>query len=261
MSKVTKKSSTVADTKVVDKVVEKVVTPVVVVEEPEQVVNQQVVQQVAQPVANVQKPVLDEKASVRLTQYNELLKKVDQSQEELSSLKSNLKKFYKLVEKDISKARKGRRRANRERSPTGFGKAGVIPEGLRTLLNLDENAEMTRPEVTKQLYAYLDVNDLRDAKDKRIMRVNPELVKAFGLTNEQANIINNCRETKSKNGLNFYNIQKFVAALYKGKPIDFELTLTDDTSSENGEEEPEQETEQEIEEVIQVKGRSKKAVK
>ena len=149
MSKVTKKS-TVAETKVVEKVVEKVVTPVVV-KEPEQVV--------AQPVATVQKLALDEKASVRLTQYNELLKKVDQNQEELSSLKSNLKKFYKLVEKDISKARKGRRRANRERSPTGFCKAGEIPEGLRTLLNLDENVEMTRPEVTKQLYAYLDVND------------------------------------------------------------------------------------------------------
>lgn len=251
MSKVTKKT-VVQETKQV----EKVVKPVVVKEQEHQV-NQQVAQP-AQPVANAQVDVQDEKATFRLSQFEELLKKLDQSQEELSSLKSNLKKFYKLVEKDVLKAGKGRRRANRERSPTGFGKAGTIPEGLRTLLKLDETAEMTRPEVTKKLYAYLDAHGLRDTEDKRIIRVNAELVKAFGLTAEQAKSINECKDIKGSKGLNFYNIQKFVAAMYKGNTIDFEVHA-DVATSENQAEE----TETEVEEVVVVpaKGRGKKGGK
>ena len=234
MSKVSKKS-VIQEAKQVEKVI--------VVKEQVEPVNQQV----AQPVVNAQPDVLDEKAIVRQAQYEELLKKLDQSQEELSSLKSNLKKFYKLVEKDVLKASKGRRRGNRERSPTGFGKAGTIPEGLRTLLKLDETTELTRPEVTKQLYAYLDAHELRDTDDKRIIRVNADLVKAFGLTAEQAKNINECTDIKGINGLNFYNIQKYVAALYN------------ETNENQIEVETEQETE--VEDVVQVKGRSKKANK
>ena len=254
MSKVTKKT-VVQETKQV----EKVVNPVVVKEQEHQV-NQQVAQP-AQQAANVQVDVQDEKAAFRLTQFEELLKKLDQSQEELSSLKSNLKKFYKLVEKDVLKAGKGRRRANRERSPTGFGKAGTIPEGLRTLLKLDETTEMTRPEVTKKLYEYLDAHKLRDAKDKRIIRVNAELAKAFGLTAEQEKSINECKDIKGSKGLNFYNIQKFVAAMYKGKTIDFDANV-DVATSENQAEETETEVE-EVEEVVVVpaKGRGKKGGK
>lgn len=167
-----------------------------------------------------------------------------------------MKKFYKLVEKDVLKAGKGRRRANRERSPTGFGKAGTIPEGLRTLLKLDETTEMTRPEVTKQLYAYLDSHKLRDNDDKRIIRVNAELVKAFGLTSEQAKSINECKDIKGSKGLNFYNIQKFVAAMYKGNKINFEVSAEDDVTSDNQVEETETEAEEVV--VVPAKGRGKK---
>jgi len=237
MSKVTKK--TVAqETKQVEKVI-------VVGKQQEHQVEQPVVHQAEQPV--VQAEVLDEKAVVRQAQFEELLKKIDQSHDELSALKSSLKKFYKSVEKDISKASKGRRRANRERSPTGFGKATPIPQGLCTLLKLDETTKMTRPEVTKQLYAYLDTHGLRDTEDKRIMRVNADLAKAFGLTAEQAKDINESKEIKGSKGLNFYNIQKFVAALYN------------ETTDNQTEDETEQETE--VEEVVQVKGRAKKVTK
>lgn len=176
---------------------------------------------------------VDDRTKVRQAHFDELLEKLEKAQEELSSLKTSVKKYQKMVEKDMTKANKGKRRVNRERSPSGFGKPSVIPESLRKLLKIDVGTEMTRPEVTKRLYEYLDNHNLRDAKDKRIMRTNPELVSAFGLTPEQVKNINECTDIKQgEKGLNFYNIQKFVAALYKGKTFNSKTTESESESEE-----------------------------
>lgn len=202
----------------------------------------------------VEPEVQDEKAVLRLAHYEELVAKIEATLSELKTLKTDLAKYNKLVEKDITKANKGRRRVNRERSPTGFGKAGAVPEGLCTLLGIAEDKHMTRPEVTNMLYAYLDEHKLRDPEDKRIMRTNPALSKAFGLTPEQVKSINTYKKDEAgkveKNkGLNFYNIQKYVAALYKGQPITFDMDSSED------------EKEEELEQVVQTKGKGRAKVK
>ena len=74
---------------------------------------------------------------------------------------------------------------------------------------------MTRPDVTKKLYEYIDTNKLRSEEDKRIIRVNDGLSSAFKLTKEQVKTINASKSEKDANGLNFYNIQKYVAKLYQ----------------------------------------------
>jgi len=220
------------------------------VQEVQQVVNKAVDTDVQVDV--VEPEVLDEKTALRLAYYEELVGKIENTLSELKTLKTDLGKFHKLVEKDITKANKGRRRVNRDRSPTGFGKAGVVPEGIRTLLGISEDKHMTRPEVTNMLYAYLDEHKLRDPEDKRIMRTNPALSKAFGLTPEQVKSINTYKKDEAgkveKNkGLNFYNIQKYVAALYKGQQIAFDMDSSED------------EKEEELEQVVQPKekGRAK----
>lgn len=163
----------------------------------------------------------DDKFEPRKTEFEQLITRIEQSQSELKTLKADLHKFYGLVSKDFKKANKGRRRANRERSPTGFGKASVVPSELRTLLGISETENMTRPDVTKKLYAYLDEHKLRDADDNRIMRVDAAIAKAFGLTAEQVKTINSYKKPEEgkiekDKGLNFFNIQRYVAALYKG---------------------------------------------
>jgi chromatin remodeling complex protein RSC6 len=197
----------------------------------------------------VEPEVLDEKTAIRLAHYDELVSKIENTLSELKTLKTELGKFHKLVEKDIAKA-KSRRRVNRNHYPTGFGKASVVPEELCTLLGISEDKHMTRPEVTNMLYAYLDEHKLRDPEDKRIMRTNPALSKAFGLTPEQVKNINSYKKDEAgkveKNkGLNFYNIQKYVAALYKGQPITFDMNSSED------------EKEQELEQVVQTKGKGR----
>ena len=106
---------------------------------------------------------------------------------------------------------------------------------------------MTRPEVTKKLYEYLDAHKLRDPKDKRIIRTNAELATAFSLTPEQIKSINESNDIKGNKGLNFYNIQKFVAALYKGKSINLDIGV-----QEEGESDSEEETEQSVQEVQEI---------
>lgn len=203
--------------------------------------------------------VQTETAEPRKLEYEQLVSKLEQTQSELKTIKTDLHKFYNLMAKDLKKANKGRRRANRERSPTGFGKAGEVPAGLRTLLGIAETEHMTRPDVTNKLYAYLDEHKLRDEEDKRIMRADAGIAKAFGLTAEQVKSINSYKKNESgkveKNkGLNFYNIQRYVAALYKGKPITFDTTEITESSGEDTQ------VEIETEQPKQTKGRGKKAV-
>jgi hypothetical protein len=202
--------------------------------------------------------VQTESTEPRKAEFEQLVTRLEQTQGELKTLKADLHKFYNLMAKDFKKANKGRRRANRERSPTGFGKAGVVPLGLRTLLGIAETDQMTRPDVTNKLYAYLDEHKLRDEEDKRIMRADAGITKAFGLTTEQVKSINSYKKNESgkveKNkGLNFYNIQRYVAALYKDKPISFDTAETGESSGE------ETQIEKEVELPKQTKGRGKKA--
>jgi chromatin remodeling complex protein RSC6 len=176
-----------------------------------------------------EEPVNDEMAQGNQTEprrgdFERLMTRLEQTQSELKLLKADLHKFYTLTNRDYRKANKGRRRTNPDRSPTGFGKAGEVPAGLQTLLGLGKDEQLARPEVTNRLYKYFDEHNLRDIDDLRILRVDDRVSKAFGLTPAQVFSINTYKKAEDgkvdkKKGLNFYNLQRFVASLYKGKPI------------------------------------------
>ena len=72
-----------------------------------------------------------------------------------------MKRFHKVAERQIAKLSKNKRQHNQNRTPTGFGKARAVPTAIITLLGLETGAEMTRPDVTKKLYEYIDSNKLR----------------------------------------------------------------------------------------------------
>ena len=148
-------------------------------------------------------------------EYLEIEKEINKLQEQLSVLKSRLKKFYKSSSKQLSRANKNKK--NNPREPTGFGIPTPIPDSLKVLLNLKENDVATRPELTKKLYEYIVVNNLRYDKDKRVLRVDDNLKSALKLSDIEINSINNSISPKDKNGLNFFNIQKYVARLYQLK--------------------------------------------
>ena len=154
------------------------------------------------------------KDDLTYTSYLELQDELSAIQEKLSVLRANLKKHYKLTSKQIQKMNKGKRQNTNPRSPTGFGKPCFVPSTLRTLLKLGEDEFVTRPTVTQKLYSYIKDNSLFDANDKRLLRVNDNLSKALQLSVQEEKLINSSISIKDKQGLNFYNIQSYVARLY-----------------------------------------------
>ena len=156
----------------------------------------------------------DKKDDYLHTFYVELQNEISTIQEKLSTLKSNLKKFHKTTSKKLVKMSKTRRNNGQPRSPTGFGKPCFVPTSLRSLLQLKDDECVTRPSVTKKLYEYIETNSLYSETDKRLLRVNDQLSKALQLTSQEVKTINSSSSVSDKQGLNFYNIQKYVARLY-----------------------------------------------
>ena len=156
----------------------------------------------------------ESKDNLTYTSYLELQNELSTIQERLTVLRANLKKHYKLTAKQMQKMNKGKRQNTNPRSPTGFGKPCFVPTTLRALLKLGEDECVTRPTVTQKLYSYIKDNSLFDANDKRLLRVNDSLSKALQLSAQEVKSINSSTSTKDKQGLNFYNIQRYVARLY-----------------------------------------------
>jgi len=166
------------------------------------------------------------KDNLTYTSYLELQNELSAIQERLTVLRANLKKHYKLTSKQMQKMNKGRRHNTNPRSPTGFGKPCFVPSTLRTLLKLGDEECVTRPTVTQKLYSYIKDNSLFDTNDKRLLRVNDSLSKALQLSAQEVKSINSSTSTKDKQGLNFYNIQKYVARLYPKQETEVQAVET-----------------------------------
>ena len=177
---------------------------------------------------NLSEPALEaeSKDNLTYTSYIELQDELSSIQERLSVLRANLKKHYKLTSKQIQKMNKGRRQNTNPRSPTGFGKPCFVPSTLRLLLKLGDDECFTRPTVTQKLYSYIKDNSLFDANDKRLLRVNDNLSKALQLSAQEVKSINSSTSTKDKQGLNFYNIQRYVARLYPKQETEVQAVET-----------------------------------
>jgi chromatin remodeling complex protein RSC6 len=171
----------------------------------------------------------ESKDNLTYTSYLELQNELSAIQERLSVLRANLKKHYKLTSKQIQKMNKGRRQNTNPRSPTGFGKPCFVPSTLRSLLKLGDDECVTRPTVTQKLYSYIKDNSLFDANDKRLLRVNDNLSKALQLSAQEVKSINSSTSTKDKQGLNFYNIQRYVARLYPKQETEVQAVETKKT--------------------------------
>jgi chromatin remodeling complex protein RSC6 len=157
--------------------------------------------------------IQEEEKTLRQQQYEELIKSMEQIKDAVTLNISNLKKFVKTLDKDICNSKKMKK--NKKNNPSGFGKVNIIPVEFLKLLNLNPNTQMTRPNITKEIYSYIKTNDLIDKTNKRIIRCNTDLANALKLTDIHMKQINDSMETTDEGSMNFYNIQKFIAHVYK----------------------------------------------
>jgi len=124
--------------------------------------------------------------------------------------KKTIKKLKHLYKKEIIDAKNKKKRKKRKMC-TGFTTAKPVPNKLIKLLNLEKNAILSRTDITKKVYKYFQDEDLFDENDRRILRADNKIKKIFNLTD----YVNKCDNPKDKNGLNFYNLQKYIAQCYK----------------------------------------------
>lgn len=147
--------------------------------------------------------------------------KDDDVEKRLNNLRKKELEFHKYVNNEIKEILKlhqtalknENKKSKKAKEPkkTGFTKEEPVPDQLADFIGLDRGTDMPRTDVTSLFYAELDKRGLRDENDKRIMRADKELKNLFDLPDS----VNESNNPYDKNGLNFYNLQKYIGELYK----------------------------------------------
>lgn len=130
-----------------------------------------------------------------------------------------LKKINKVLSKFNNSNTKNKKNTVLEKKQTGFSESRIVPEELKELLGITENM-LPRTKLTGKVYEYIENNKLKCLNNKRILRVDDKLAKALKLSKDEIEKINNSQNQKDVNGLNFYNIQTWIAKLYIIDKID-----------------------------------------
>ena len=71
-----------------------------------------------------------------------------------------------------------------------------ISDRLSVFLGKENGTEMTRMDVTREIYKYIGLNNLQDSKNKTIINPDTKLSTLFGLNNGDQ--------------LTYFNIQKYI---------------------------------------------------
>ena len=118
-----------------------------------------------------------------------------------------LRQLKRVIKKEKSKST---RKKPKKIVHTGFTKACPVPKKIRKFLDIDKYVLLSRIDVSKMIHSVLRNRGLLCDKDKRVYRVDSDVMKLFDL-DETVNKIN---DPKNKNGFNMYNIQTKIASCY-----------------------------------------------
>lgn len=123
--------------------------------------------------------------------------------QQIGSLFATVKNDYKTLEKTVNrevklaqKASNKKRRNNANRRPSGFVKPARISDELAQFLNKSLGTEMARTDVSKEINAYIQANDLKDKKNGRIIHPDAKLTKLLNISKEDE--------------LTYFNLQRYL---------------------------------------------------
>ena len=126
--------------------------------------------------------------------------KIQQVSNLLSTLRSDYKTLEKCVVRVIKAAEKSSSRrkksASGNRAPSGFVKPTLISDELAKFLGKSSGTEMARTEVSKEINAYINSNNLKDQKNGRIIHPDSKLTVLLNV--------------KAGDELTYFNLQKYM---------------------------------------------------
>lgn len=146
-----------------------------------------------------------EEESEFLKHCEDVLQKVTKNYKDL---REEIRSLMKLHKKELKAMKKKKPRSSKEQ--TGFTKPTLVPDKFLTFLKLEKGSKLSRTELTGLLCQEFKKRNLYHKNDRRIILPDDDVRKLFNLSKE-ADKSNN---PKDKNGLNFYNLQKYIANCY-----------------------------------------------
>lgn len=136
-----------------------------------------------------------------------LIERINQSSK---IYKNNIRTLKKMYIKEMKMASKGKNNKKNEKKKTGFTTNEVVPVKLANLIGIEYGVKMPRTELTSRVYDVIKSRQLYYNNDKRVLRVDDELMEIFGLSAD----VNNVTDPHNVNGFNFFNLQKYIAKCY-----------------------------------------------
>ena len=130
----------------------------------------------------------------KLNNYVDRITTMNKELKELVNVGKSLEKDFNNIVKVMSK--KNKNKSNEKRHPSGFAVPYKLSEELYSFLNINNGEKVPRNDVTRMINEYITNNNLRDEKDKRIIKPNKELHKIFNSSNEDS--------------ITYFNLQSYI---------------------------------------------------
>ena len=152
---------------------------------------------VAAPVPEPEQVATESTIFDKLAEYGAKLQQVSNLQ---STLRSDYKTLEKIVVRTIKAAEKSSSRRKKtssgNRAPSGFTKPAPISDELAVFLGKSSGTEMARTEVSREINAYINNNNLKDQKNGRIIHPDSKLTVLLNV--------------KAGEELTYFNLQKYM---------------------------------------------------
>jgi hypothetical protein len=138
---------------------------------------------------------------------NELLQKITNNyREQKNDVRNILKQYHKEI-----KMTKKIKPIKKEKEKTGFTKPATVPDKLAKFVGIEVGTVMPRTELTALICKEFKKRNLYYAHDKRVIIPDNDVIMLFNLPKNAEKSTN----PKDPNGLNFYNLQKYIAKCYE----------------------------------------------
>ena len=131
----------------------------------------------------------------RLQSYVERISVLHKDMKEMVTEGRGLEKEYASIVKIMSKKTKFVKN-NEDRPLSGFAMPSLLSDELYEFLNIEKGTKVPRKDVTKMMNDYIKSSELREEKDKRLIRPNAALHKIFKSTDADE--------------ISYFNLQKYM---------------------------------------------------
>lgn len=138
-------------------------------------------------------------------EFDQILEAFAEVNKRVKELMGRVKVLQRRVgreHRDLEKAAKGKRKKNQasgekqKRQPSGFAKPTNLSKELCSFLNVDENTQLARTDVTKKITTYVKEHNLQNPKNKKEIKPDSKLGALLKVPKEEV--------------LTYFNLQKYL---------------------------------------------------